>query len=97
MDWVRILTPTNVSVLTLDRGSCPKVFAEAHRHNTGAFLMAQTVKNLPTTQETWVPSLGQEDSLGEGNGNPLQDSCLGNPVDRSLEGYSPWGLRVGHD
>ena len=59
--------------------------------------MAQTVKNLPTTQETWVPSLGQEDSLGEGNGNPLQDSCLGNPVDRSLEGYSPWGLRVGHD
>ena len=25
--------------------------------------MAQTVKNLPTMQETWVPSLGWEDSL----------------------------------
>ena len=25
--------------------------------------MAQTVKNLPAMQETWVPSLGQEDSL----------------------------------
>ena len=28
------------------------------------------------------PDMGQEDSLQEGNGKPLQDSCLGNPVDR---------------
>ena len=28
-----------------------------------ASLVAQTVKNLPTMQETQVPSLGQEDSL----------------------------------
>ena len=35
---------------------------------------------------------------GEGNGNPLQYSCLRNPVDRSLAGYSPWGRkRVRHD
>ena len=28
---------------------------------------------------------------GEGNGNPFQYSCLGNPMDkRSLLGYSPW-------
>ena len=29
---------------------------------------------------------------GEGNGNPLQYSCLENPMDRcrSLVGYSPW-------
>ena len=26
-----------------------------------------------------------------GNGNPLQDSCLKNPMDRSLVGYRPWG------
>ena len=25
---------------------------------------------------------GSERSLGEGNGNPLQYSCLGNPMDR---------------
>ena len=25
--------------------------------------VAQTVKNLPAVQETWVPSLGQEDPL----------------------------------
>ena len=29
-------------------------------------LGAQTVKNLPTTQETWVRSLGWEDPLEEG-------------------------------
>ena len=28
---------------------------------------------------------------GEGNGNSLQYSCLGNPMRRSLVGYSPWG------
>ena len=33
-------------------------------------------------QETWVQSLGWEDSLGEGNGNPLQFSCLENSMDR---------------
>ena len=32
-------------------------------------------------QEKWVWSLGWEDSPGEGNGNPLQYSCLENPMD----------------
>ena len=40
--------------------------------------MAQTVKNLPAMQETGVPSLDQEDPLEEGNGSPLQYSCLEN-------------------
>ena len=44
--------------------------------------MAQTVKRLPTMQETWVRSLGPEDSPGEGNGNPPQYSGLENPMDR---------------
>ena len=45
---------------------------------------SQWVKNPPPvqkTQETWVGSLGQEDSLEE-NGNTLQYSCLKNPMDR---------------
>ena len=33
-------------------------------------------------QETQVRSLGREDFPGEGNGNPLQYSCLENPMDR---------------
>ena len=28
---------------------------------------------------------------GEGGGNPLQYSCLGNHGQRSLLGYGPWG------
>ena len=47
-----------------------------------ASLVAQMVKNLPAMQETWVRSLGQKDSPGEGNGNPLQYSCLENSMDR---------------
>ena len=37
---------------------------------------------------------GSERSPGAGNGNPLQHSCLGNPMgQRSLAGYSPWGYK----
>ena len=45
-------------------------------------LVAQTVKRLPTMQQTWVPSLGREDALEKKIGNPLQYSCLENPMDR---------------
>ena len=34
--------------------------------NAWAFLVAQTVKNLPAVPETRVPSLGAEDPLEEG-------------------------------
>ena len=44
--------------------------------------MAQMVKNLPVMQETGVRNLDQEDPLEKGNGNPLQYSCLENPMDR---------------
>ena len=37
---------------------------------------------MQETQKSLVQSLGQEDSPGEGNCNPLQYSCLGNPMDR---------------
>ena len=44
--------------------------------------MAQTINNLPAMQETWVQSLGWEDSTRDRNGNPLQYSCLYNPMGR---------------
>ena len=50
--------------------------------------MAQKVKNLPAMQG---PLPGSGRSPGEGIGNPLQDSCLGNPMQRSLAGYSLGG------
>ena len=48
----------------------------------GVSLVAQMVKNLPSMQETWVWSLDLGRSSGEGNGNPVQCSCLENPTDR---------------
>ena len=39
-------------------------------------------KNLPAMWETWVQSLGWEDSPGGGHSNPLQYSYLENPMDR---------------
>ena len=36
-----------------------------------------------------IPGLGR--SSGGGQGNPLQYSCLENPMDRDLVGYCPWG------
>ena len=43
------------------------------------------VKNPPASegmQEMRILFLGREDPPREGNGNPLQYSCLGNPMDK---------------
>ena len=53
-------------------------------------------KNQPAVQDAGntgsIPGSGR--SPGEGNGNPLQYSCLENPHgQRSLVGYSPWGCK----
>ena len=45
-------------------------------------MVVQRLKHLPAMRESRVRSLGWEDSPGEGNGNPLQYSCLENPMDR---------------
>ena len=56
------------------------------------------VKNLPTSAGNLrdvglIPGLGR--SPGGGHGDPLQYSCLENPMDRELQ---PIGLQtVGHD
>ena len=67
-------------------------------HRFGASLVSQMVKNLPAMQETWVQFLDWEYSPGEGNGSPLQYSCLEN----SMDGEVWWvqfmsSQRVGHD
>ena len=58
---------------------------------------SQSVKNLPTMQETWVQFLDQEDPLEkemETHSSMLAGESHGQ---RSLAGYSPWVPRVGHD
>ena len=43
----------------------PRDLSDSNQKRDGvkASLVAQTVNNLPAMQETWVRSLGQEDSL----------------------------------
>ena len=48
---------------------------------TRASLVAERLKHLPAMRETRVRSLDQGRSPGEGNGNPLQYSCLEKPMD----------------
>ena len=50
--------------------------------------MAQLEKNLPAMQETWVRSLGWEDSPVEGKGYPLQYSGLENSMDCIVHGFA---------
>ena len=58
-----------------------------------ASLVAQTVKHLPVMGETWVQSLGQEDPLEILVGNPLQYSCLENPMDGGACGLQFMGRK----
>ena len=46
-------------------------------------LMAQTVKNLPAWRMEWLPTPVFLPGESHGQG--------------SLAGYSPWGLKAGHD
>ena len=52
-------------------------------------------KNLLAMQDMQVQSLGQEDSSGEENDNPLQYSCLGNSVDRGAWWATVHGVAKG--
>ena len=54
------------------------IYTHTYTHISSAFLMAQTVKSLPTMQETCIWSLDQKDPLLL----PYGDLCLWNLTDR---------------
>ena len=63
-----------------------------------ASLVAQSVCKETTCNEGdagLIPGLGR--SPGEGNGNLLQYSCLGNPMDRRAWATVNGVTRIGHD
>ena len=70
IQWLRLHAP-NAGGVALIPGQGNRVFP-------GGLV----VKNLPANAEDMgsIPGLGR--SPGEGNGNPFQYSCLGNPKDR---------------
>ena len=60
------------------------------------FPSGSAVKNLPANagDSSLIPGWGR--SLGEGNSNPFQISCLGNPMDRRAW-WATRSQRVRHD
>ena len=60
--------------------------------------MAQTVKNPPAMQESWVQFLGQEDLLGKGMATHSSILAWRIPWTEESGGLQSMGLqRVGHD
>jgi len=58
----------------------------------GASLLGQMVKNLPAMQETWVPSLSQEDPLEKEMATHSSPLAWGIPwTEEPGKLYSPWG------
>ena len=53
-----------------------------HVQREGASLLVQMIKNLPANVRDLGSIPGSRRSPGGGNGNPLQYSCLENPMDR---------------
>ena len=60
-------------------------------------LVAQRVKNLPATQETWVQTLGQEDPLMKGMATHSSILAWRIPMDRGTWCATAHGLRVRHN
>ena len=64
-------------------------------------MMAQRVESPPANAEDAGTIPGCRRSPGEGHGNPLQYSCLGNPMDRgawwaTVHGVTKSQTRLSH-
>ena len=79
-DWVTVLNWTELLN-----------FSKSLKNEHG-FPGDSVVKNLPASAGDvgLIPGLGR--SPGEGNGNPLQHSCLGNPMDRGAWWATVYGV-----
>ena len=73
---------------------CVCVYIYTYRLVYVGFPCGSAVKSLLANTEDVGSIPGSGRSPGEGNGNPLKYSCVGNSIDRkSLVGYSPWGCK----
>ena len=70
--------------------------AQGHAYLYAASQVPQRVKNLPAMakpQETWIRSLSELGKCpGGGNDNPLQYSCLDNPMDKGARWATVHGV-----
>ena len=72
------------------------VYTHTHTHTHTLInlvsLVASVVNNPPANAGNMSSIPGLSRSPGEGNGNPLQYSCLGNPMDRGAWGATVHGV-----
>ena len=81
-----------------DPASAPEEVSGTFLRTCKASLVAQSVKNLPAVQETWVQSLGWQDPLEEGTAT--HSSILAWRISWTEEPGGlqfMWSQRVGHD
>ena len=80
------------------KGSLVMKWKSSYFEVRGASLVAETVKNPPAMQKTWVQSLGQEDPLEKRMSTPSSILAWRIPWTEKPGRRSPWGpRRVGHD
>ena len=70
-------------------------YTHTHTHTHTGFPSGSVVKKPPAMQETRVQIPGWGRSPGEGNGNPLQYSCLENPMHRGAWRVTVHGITKG--
>ena len=93
----------NVSLVIIHTGGKSKVNSKslpstAAHHSTVGFPYRSVGKETACNAEDQALIPGSGRSPGEGNGNPLQYSCLKNPMDRGGWWATVHGVaRVGHD
>ena len=70
----------------------PKLFLKLFDRFICFLPHSSVIKNLPANAGDMgsIPGLGR--FSGEGNGNPLQYSCLGNPIDRGASQATVHGV-----
>ena len=79
--------------MCLERTACETA---VRYEGTWGFPGGSVVKNLPTNAGDTGSGPRSGRVPGEGNGNPLQYYCLGNPMDRGAW-WDPWSPTVGDD
>ena len=102
MQWLDVFTvvapgstPSQENILSDLTG---QVATTCFKWYSGASLVAQRLKHLPTTQETWVRSLGWEDPLEKEMATHSSSLAWRIPWTEEPGGlWSTGSQRVGHD
>ena len=84
----------HLRILNSRPGSHQLVFLTSTVGDSGVSLVAQMVKNLPSMQETWLQSLGQEDPVEKEMATTAVFLPGQSHGQRNLVGYSPWVTNI---